>query len=121
MNLVAPLAEKCGKPDILQLRSAAQYKNIQRTKIPHVPRTRIHLYKENPLKHHTKDWHLKEADYRENWKDLWQPDSHMCMQPDTATTCRCHRGAQRPLPGVTRHTGERTSYTVIFKFINTSI
>jgi len=33
-----------------------------------------HLYKENPLKHHTEDWHLREADYRKNWNEPPQPD-----------------------------------------------
>lgn len=43
----------------------------------------IHLYKENPLKHHTEDWHLKEAEYRKAWNDYHEQIFHTCMQSDT--------------------------------------
>lgn len=39
----------------------------------------IHLYKENPLKHRTEDWHLKDGEYRKNWNDVWQP-SFPCVR-----------------------------------------
>lgn len=72
--MLTPLAGKCEKSDILHLRAAAQYINIQKSKIPHHLRTRYSFKQVKPIKaSHTRPA-LEGSRGRKVWNDPTHPD-----------------------------------------------
>lgn len=83
MNTLTSLAGKCEKSDILHLRSAAQYINIQKSKIPHDLRTRYSFKQVKPIKASRSRLAMEGSRGRKLWNDPTHTQTfHTCMQSE---------------------------------------